>query len=241
MRIIFIAALVFVCAAQGRPLKVLVDPGHGGVDKGATRGNLKEKEIVLRIANYLIEMLTSDKNFSVHTTRDSDKFVTLEERTQLADLKKADVFVSIHVNSSPASYYKGTEIYIQNQMPANEEMQFLANRENAGAQSALSKPKRDIDAILYDLHHQNQIYLSSLFAKDIYKAGSKRRKSYLQIRQAPFYVLSEIKIPSVLVETGFVTNPQDSVRLAEPDIQKNIAEILYEGLQSYRQKWITTL
>lgn len=220
---------------------MLVDPGHGGSDTGATRGSLKESEVVLNIANHLVDLLSKDKDFAVSSTRNTDKLVTLEERSLIAEAKKADVFVSVHANSSPSPNVKGTEIYFQNQMPADVETQYLANRENAGAQSTSSKPKGDLAAILQDLHHQYQIHLSSKLALDVYRAWGKRRKNYLHIRQAPFHVLSEVKIPSVLVETGFVTNQQDSIRLSEPNIQKEIAQILYEGLQSYRQQWLSTL
>jgi N-acetylmuramoyl-L-alanine amidase len=241
MRKLLFASLLFASVSHARPLSVLVDPGHGGSDTGAIRGNLKESEVVLNIANYLVELLSANKDFVVHSTRNTDKLVTLEERTQLADEKKADVFVSVHANSSPSANVKGTEIYFQNQMPADVETQYLANRENAGVQSTSSKPKGDLAAILQDLHHQNQIYLSSKLALDVYRAWGKRRKNYLHLRQAPFHVLSEIKVPSVLVETGFVTNEQDSVRLSEPTIQREIAQILYEGLQSYRQQWLSAL
>ncbi len=238
----FGVAFCFNIVATAKPLTVIVDPGHGGSDTGATRGIVRESEIVLNISKELQTLLNDNKDFQVILTRSSDHLMTLEERTLLADKRKADLFVSVHANSSPTPSAKGVEIYFQNQMPPDEESLYLANRENEGmsASSASSlKPKGDLAGILDDLHRQNQIYLSYNFARDIYRRWPKVNKSRVHIRQAPFHVLSEIRIPSILIETGFITNAQDSQRLSDPAHQKEIAQIIYAGLLDYRQRWIS--
>ncbi len=240
-RIPFLALLISL-SVDARSLNVIVDPGHGGSDTGATRGSYRESEIVLNISTHLVNLLSQSREFAVHTTRSNDHLVSLEDRTSIAESKKADVFISVHANSAPLTSTRGVEIYFQNQMPADVESLYLANRENEGVkQSKGAKPKGDLAAILDDLHRQNQIYLSSKLAQEVHRAWSKRQKSHLHIRQAPFHVLAEVTIPSILVETGFITNYHDSKQLADPTYQKEVARIIYEGLQSYRQRWLTTL
>jgi len=242
LRIFLVSLLLANSTARGKTLKVIVDPGHGGADTGAVREGYKESELVLNICNYLINMLSSNRDFAVHTTRSTDQLVPLEERTRFAEGKNADVFISVHANSSPVASTKGVEIYFKNQLPADVESQYLANRENEGLSHVHGeKPKGDLAVIIDDLHRQNQIYMSFNLAKEVHQVWSRYQKSHLHIRQAPFHVLSEIKMPSILIETGFITNPQETQRLNDPKYQKKIAEIIFEGLQRYRQKWLSTL
>jgi N-acetylmuramoyl-L-alanine amidase len=225
---------------HARSLNVIVDPGHGGSDTGATRGSLRESEIVLNISKNLLQLLNSNEKFKASSTRDTDQMVSLESRTLTAEKNRADLFVSIHANSSPVASAKGVEIYFQNQMPPDEESLYLANRENEGrtVQQVSTKPKGDLAAILDDLHRQNQIYMSFNLARDVHAIWTRKDHTKIHIRQAPFHVLSEVKIPSILVETGFLTNAMDSQRLAKADYQKEIAQILYEGLLIYRERWL---
>lgn len=236
---VLILLVIFCQSLWARPFHIIIDPGHGGPDTGATRGVFKESEIVLNISKQLILLLNDSKDFRVSSTRQTDRLVTLEERTTLSEKQPADIFLSIHANSAPSPSTSGVEIYFQNQLPPDQESLYLANRENEGKSlSASSKPKGDVAAILEDLHRQNQMYLSYNLAREVHTVWKRYQKSRLHLRQAPFHVLSEVKIPSILVETGFITNEKDSLRLGDSNGQKEIAKILYEGVQSYRQRWL---
>ncbi len=243
----------FLQEVQAAPLHVMLDPGHGGADAGASRGALKESVIALKVAQQVSELLKKDARFKVSMTRVTDRKVSLSRRTRLAEDFKADLFVSIHLNSSPDPRVRGTEIYFQNQLPADEEALFLVGREHEhesadeaeeGSSKTPSKSeplstRTDLKRILEDLDRNHRIQTSSELGKTLlgawleaqlgHKAGTR------SIRQAPFHVVSNINIPSVLVELGYVSNPQEGARLASADHQKELARALYEGLVKFKE------
>lgn len=234
--------------ALAAPLHIMIDPGHGGPDKGAVRGSLVESEIALQVSRYLADILRADPRFKVSMTRTGDQRVPLSKRTKLARQAGADLFISIHLNSSPDPRAHGTEIYFQNQLPADEEALYLVARENEEENTKVSQPakanepisvKTDLTRILEDLHRNNRIRESSELSKILYEAltrkGEGPRFSSRAIRQAPFHVVSEIDIPSVLVELGFLSHPQEGPRLKQPAYQKELARLLAEGLIKYKE------
>jgi N-acetylmuramoyl-L-alanine amidase len=227
-------------------LHVMIDPGHGGTDTGASRGSIKESEVALKVALRLGEEIKSDSRFKVSLTRTTDRKLSLPARTRMAEDSKADVFLSVHLNSSTDSRARGVEVYFQNQLPADEEAMFLVGREHeqeTGAQS-FEIPERaesisaqtDLKRILEDLHRNQRIINASELAKRLIEAVSHGQgNGRHQIRQAPFQVVQNITIPSVLVELGFISHPQEALRLLEDDYQKQMVTNLFQGLVKYKE------
>ncbi|MEZ0393305.1 MAG: N-acetylmuramoyl-L-alanine amidase [Pseudobdellovibrionaceae bacterium] len=223
------------------PLKVIVDPGHGGSDAGAVYGPAKESEITLQVAKHLQDLLRQSSDFHSSLTRSQDQNLSLQERVQLAEKEKADLFLSIHANASTDQRARGVEFYFQNHLPADQESLFLANLENQmvketqGPNQDLSK-KGDVLAIVEDLKRQTKMRSSYVLSDRLLKAWNKSgRKNSNVIRQAPFYVISKTSIPSVLVELGFVSNPKESQKLIQANYQKEIALKIYQGLVDYKE------
>lgn len=233
------------------PLRVTIDPGHGGSDTGASRGHLKESEIALKVSLKLAELLKQDPRFNVSLTRSDDHKVTLSRRVKIAEDAKSDLFISVHLNSSTESRAHGTEIYFQNQLPADEEAMYLVSREHeddetmaptADTAAAKNEPlstKTDLKRILEDLHRNHRIATSSEIGKTLLDTliakGAGQKLGSRAIRQAPFHVVSYTTVPSVLVELGFITNPQEGPRLAQADYQNELARTLYEGLAKFKE------
>ena len=237
-----LTALFVATTAHAAPLHVMLDPGHGGVDRGAVRGALQESEIALKVANETAELLRNDPRFRVSMTRTADTKVSLDRRADMAKEVKADLFVSIHLNSSPDSKAHGKEIYFQNQLPADEDALFLASRENDETEPTAQKDdanKSDLKNILEDLDRNHRIFTSSRLSKTLLEtwdaSPSPLRSTTRAIRQAPFWVVSRTSMPSVLVEIGFISNAHEGPRLAETATQKSIAKSLYDGLVKYRE------
>lgn len=233
---------VLMCHGADR-LLVMIDPGHGGRDHGAVRHETQESRVTLSVSLALRDLLVRDKRFEAQMTRADDRHLSLSDRAHIANENGADVFLSIHVNSNPDSRARGAEFYFQNQLPPDEESMFLAHRENendGGGHAPQSYPflashryPREVAAIVTDLLDGVRILRSSTLSRFVKTnwagTGSK------VIRQAPFYVLSQMRSPSVLVELGFLTNEGDARDLADPAQQRRMAEFLYRGLIQYRE------
>jgi N-acetylmuramoyl-L-alanine amidase len=228
---------------------ILIDPGHGGKDSGATRGQLKESEIALKVAGYLADELRKDSRFKVSLTRTSDESLSLKERTSIAREINADLFLSIHLNSSKDPRAHGKEFYFQNQLPADEEALFLASRENMDTivpdasrtdRAEKASVGNDLKNILEDLKRNHRIHSSCHLSKALFETwisgGESRLVGSRSIRQAPFYVVSHISVPSVLVELGFLSHATEGPRLAQPEYQKELAASLYRGIVKYKER-----
>lgn len=229
-----------------RPLHILIDPGHGGTDDGAIRGKLREATIALKVSQKLAEYLKADPRFEVSMTRETDEALELPERAKKAKEKKADLYLSVHANASADPRAQGVEFYFQNQLPADEESSFLASRENQSVTSAIDSQieenmshKGDIAHILEDLKRNYKISASHELSKTLYWSWNQNlvNKHSRPIRQAPFYVVSEVTVPSVLVEVGFVSNASEGPRLNDPQHQDRMAKSLYEGLVEYKSQF----
>ena len=224
--------------------RIVIDPGHGGHDPGAVglRG-LYEKNVVLDIALKLRKILSSDPLNEVFLTRETDVFIPLEERTVIANKKNADFFVSIHANASPGRQARGIETYLLN-WTDNEEANKVAAREN---QISLKKMKvmnrkmqmDDLDIIKSDLLRQNKrdesIKLAHYVQKSMVSTLDNGNKDTLDlgVKQALFYVLFGARMPSVLVEVSFISNPEEEKLLSKDSYKKQIAEAIAEGLNKY--------
>ncbi len=214
--------------------RVVIDPGHGGKDPGCYyRGGVKEKDIVLRLAKVLAKRLRA-QGYDVYLTRTGDRFLSLEKRTAIANMKKADLFISLHVNAHRNRRVQGIETYFLN-MATDERAMLVAARENAVSQKNIS----DLQAILNDLMLNTKIHESSRLAHCIQRdmtSKLKRRYKYVRslgVKQAPFYVLIGAQMPSVLIETGFITNPTERKRLMSPTYQALLADGICKGIRRY--------
>ncbi len=217
--------------------RVVIDPGHGGKDYGAP-GYLKgvhEKKVVLQIARRLAKKIKAELGLEVILTRNSDRFLTLEERTAFANTKSADLFLSIHTNASRDRRAYGLETYFLN-LATDEEAIRVAAMENATSTKNIS----DLQKILFDLMQNAKINESSRLASFVQTSmvGHLRNKRYTRIKskgvkQAPFYVLLGAQMPSILVETGFISNPRECKRLVNPKYQDRIAEGIIKGIRNY--------
>jgi N-acetylmuramoyl-L-alanine amidase len=215
--------------------RIVIDPGHGGKDPGCNlRGGIKEKNIVLSIARLLAKKIKEQIGCEVVLTRNKDTFITLEQRTAIANIKKADLFVSLHINAHKNRNIWGLETYFLN-MATDERAVMVAARENATSEKNIS----DLQTILNDLMLNTKIHESSRLAHEVQKGMVFRiKKSYkkaksLGVKQAPFYVLIGAQMPAILVETGFLTNPTEKKRLMTKKYQENVAEGICSGIRAY--------
>jgi len=235
----FLPVFIFSISGFSKTI-VMIDPGHGGEDEGAAQNGVKEKDLTLKVSLELKKLLQKDPKFEVLLTRDRDQFVALADRPVKAAKAKADVFVSIHANSSTVSSAKGTEIYFENQIPTDEDSLLIANRENnmkdEGQTKTASNKNSDLTNILTDLAHNEHMVLSEQLSQHLLESFQKEFNIKTRaIRQAPFRVLS-VNIPATLIELGFITNPTEAKWLAEAASQKKMAKAIYNGLKAFKEK-----
>ena len=215
--------------------RIVIDPGHGGKDPGCLiRKGVKEKDIVLSIARTLAKKIKEEIGCDVFLTRNKDIFLPLERRTAIANMKKADLFISLHVNAHKRRSIYGLETYFLN-MATDERSMMVAARENATSEKNIS----DLQMILNDLMLNSKINESNRLAHEVQKGmvngirKKYRRVKSLGVKQAPFYVLIGAQMPAILVETGFVTNPTEKKRLLSKKYQGYVAEGICAGIKAY--------
>ncbi len=214
--------------------RVVLDPGHGGHDAG-THGpsGLTEKEVVLDISQRLAALLQDRLGSEVVLTRTDDIYVPLEGRTRIANEAKADLFLSIHANSSPVKSVTGVETYYLNFTTSRSALD-LAARENAPAESSIFDLKDVLEKIaLKDKIDESREFASrlqtSLYTLTKTSTPAKNRG----IKKAPFVVLIGAQMPSVLAEIGFLTNANDEALMRKTEHRQKIAEALYKGIAAY--------
>ena len=214
--------------------RIVIDPGHGGKDPGCSFKGVYEKDIVLKLAKVVKSQLEKNIGCEVFLTRNTDIFLPLDERTAFANVKRADLFVSLHVNAHKQSSVNGIETYYLN-MATDEEAVMVAARENATSQKNIS----DLQGILNDLMLNTKITESSKLAYDIQNsiiAGvTKSHKTIknLGVKQAPFYVLIGAEMPAILIETGFITNYTERQRLQSDRYYDVIARSIVSAIDTY--------
>lgn len=227
---------------------VVIDPGHGGRDPGAIGHNgIKEKDIVFAISLQVRDMLKSKPGITPILTREKDIFIPLSERTEFANKQKADLFVSIHADAVPGdskrkNSTKGYKIYFLSQAK-NDEDKLVAMRENAVIELE-EKPQNysNLQNVLIDLAgneflRESQdlcILLDLKFDSTLKKRISKL---HLGVGQANFWVLNGAYMPSVLIETGFLSNPQEAKLLADKEFQKTVASAISEAVVHFTKKY----
>lgn len=224
---------------------IVIDPGHGGLAAGASGpGGISEKEITLDIAARLRELIYRRLGLQVILTREADIDVPNEERTEKANYWKADLFLSIHANSYRASEIRGPETYFLSDRASDAMARAAAEQENAGAASEARTVQVDpaadaaLEFILWDLAQTQHLRASSLLAETI-QADLTRLWGLPDrgVKQAPFMVLKGATMPAVLVEVGYLSNPEDAAALADPEFRQRIAESLYRSITGFRERY----
>jgi N-acetylmuramoyl-L-alanine amidase len=217
--------------------RVVLDPGHGGHDEGTSGPNgLLEKDLVLDVALRLGKLIESRMGSEVIFTRSDDIFIPLERRTAIANEKRADLFLSIHANSSPYPRIGGVESYYLNFTNAKEALA-VASRENASSDKSVFELRDLIQKItLQDKAEESKEFAGSLQAALFpfaarYNPGIKNRG----VKKAPFVVLIGASMPSVLAEIGFLSNAREEALLKKPEHRQKLAEALYRGVSRYAQ------
>jgi N-acetylmuramoyl-L-alanine amidase len=228
-----------------RDIIVVVDPGHGGKDPGAVgaKGE-REKDVVLSIAQLLAKRLKREKGFDVKLVRNDDFFVPLRKRVEIARKHNADIFISVHADAAPRLTASGASVYCLSEGGATSATaRFMAQRENGadllGATSLLNLKDKDpmLAGVILDMSMNATIAASLQLGSTV--LGSLAAITSLhqkRVEQAGFAVLKSPDVPSILVETGFISNARDSQRLVTARHQQAVADGLFEGLQRYFQK-----
>lgn len=218
---------------------VVIDPGHGGHDPGAIGpSGLKEKDINLKIAKELKEKLEKDGKSigirKVHLTRTTDKFIPLEERTAIARKLKADLFISIHCNASRDKRAHGLETYILSFTNDQRSLE-VAARENATTTKRVSDLKDIIQKYLLNSKIEESEKFAKYVQNSVYSKVSSNYKPFNNkgVKKAPFIVLIGADIPSILVETSFISNPTEEKRLNTSKYREKIAEGIFSGIKQY--------
>lgn len=218
--------------------RIIIDPGHGGKDPGAIgRKGLTEKEVVLDISLRLKDLLKKNLDKEVWMTRDRDIYIPLEERTQLANGKQADLFISVHANAAPSRKARGVELYTLGQA-SDPAALATAARENSIQEGSLKNLEGVIGLMLADLSIMKRFDQSLEFADTTRQAflrtlGARYDVVDLGVKQAPFYVLMNANMPSILAEVSFISNPIEERRLASRAYRGKIAQSLFEGIREY--------
>jgi N-acetylmuramoyl-L-alanine amidase len=215
--------------------KIVIDPGHGGHDAGTIGPNgLEEKDLVLEVGRRLGKLLETRLGAEVVYTRKDDTFIPLETRTAIANQARADLFVSIHANSSHDSGARGVETYYLNFTSSPEALE-VAARENAVSEKSIY----ELQDLVKKIALKEKIEESREFASDVQQSlhsGLAVKSPAIRdrgVKKAPFIVLIGANMPSILAEISFVSNPADEHRLATSDYRQRIAEALYRGIAKY--------
>ncbi len=215
--------------------RIVIDPGHGGHDSGTLGpGGIQEKDVVLDVALRLGKLLHDRLGAQVVYTRTDDTFIPLETRTAVANQAQADLFISIHANSSPDQTARGVETFYLNFTNSTEALE-VAARENAGSDGSI----HELSDLVKEIALKDKIEESQEFATDVQRSlyrglepgnpGLKDRG----VKKAPFVVLIGANMPSILAEISFLTNPGDARELRQPAYRERIAESLYRGTSKY--------
>lgn len=232
-----------VTAAERRIVErliiIAVDPGHGGEDPGAIGpSGLREKDVVLAIARVLREELNAQRNVRVMLTRTGDYFVPLYERVRKARRVQADLFVSVHADAFLRPEARGASVFaLSTKGASSATARWMADRENrADAVGGVSIASADeqLKRALLDMSTTAQIRDSLKLGREVLRhIGRVGRLHKGTVEQAGFAVLKAPEIPSVLVETGFISNPEEEARLRDPDYQRELVQAIATGIRRY--------
>ena len=220
---------------------VVIDAGHGGEDSGAHGpGGVREKNVTLAVAKALADELNGQPGVRTLLTRSGDWFIPLRDRYRIAEKAKADVFISIHCNSSRRrGAGSGSEVYFLSLRGASDQADAdLADVENAAdlVGGVPQHAEDDLVNILYDMKRNSALQKSQILAEALLDQISSDRLEARGVKQAGFVVLKSVEFPSVLVETAFINNPREARLLSSPTYQRTMAKELAAGLKDYFDK-----
>ena len=230
-------------ARLGRPITIAIDPGHGGEDPGAIGpGGTMEKDVTLMIAQRLFELTQADPALRAMLTRDGDWFVPLGARVAKARRVKADLLVSIHADAFSTSNARGSSVFVLSETGASSTAaRWLATKENSadriGGINLSSAPEREVRELLLDLSTTAQISdslrVGNSVLEELRGVGRLHKPS---VERAGFAVLKAPDIPSILVETAFISNPEEEFRLTDDAHQQALATALYRGIKRWLER-----
>ena len=227
-------------SAKGRDLVIAIDAGHGGQDPGATgRGGTREKDVNLAIARRLAKQIDAEDGMRAVLTRDGDYFISLRGRIRKARQAGADMFISVHADAVPDRNVNGASVYVLSLRGASDEAsRWLAERENAAdlmGGVSLDDKNDVLASVLLDVT-QKEAVSNSVEAADAV-LGALRRVGHVhgahRVRHAGFVVLKSPDIPSMLVETAFISNAGDERKLRDPGYQQRVAEAIHAGVRDF--------
>jgi N-acetylmuramoyl-L-alanine amidase len=226
-----------------RPITIAIDPGHGGEDPGAIGpGGTMEKDVTLMIAQRLFELTQTDPALRAMLTRDGDWFVPLSARVAKARRVKADLFVSIHADAFSTSTARGSSVFVLSETGASSTAaRWLASKENSadrvGGVNLNSAPEREVRQLLLDLSTTAQINdslrVGNSVLEELRGVGRLHKPS---VERAGFAVLKAPDIPSILVETAFISNPEEEFRLTDDAHQQALATALFRGIKRWLER-----
>ncbi len=227
--------LTLALPSSAKPLKVTIDPGHGGTDAGAVRGHNRESDIVLEISNLVVKKLEEDTRFQVKTTRTQDTTVSLQERVKITKEYNPDIFLSIHANSHYNFRAQGAEFYIQNKIPVSADPLLQITKERMP--SSHTEENGIVSSILKDLEKTAAFYEGLKLAKILKRQWDKQIPSTpTHVKKAPLYILEELDMPGILVEAGFLSHISEGYWLLESRAHHEIANTIYMALIKYKEK-----
>ena len=228
-----------VIGTAPRKLVVAIDAGHGGKDPGAHGpGGVHEKQVTLAIARELARLVNADPGMRAVLIRDDDTFVPLQDRYMRARAAQADLFISIHADASPNKTATGASVYVLSTRGATSQAaRWLADQENASdLVGGVSLDEKDpgLAAVLLDLSQSATMRASDDVAGQVLSSLKNVGKAHkADVERANFVVLRSPDVPSMLVETGFITNPGEEKRLDDPDYRGRLASAIADGVRQY--------
>lgn len=225
----------------GRIYTVVIDAGHGGGDPGALGRGVREKDITLAVARALERALSETGRYRAVLTRRSDVYIKLRDRVDMARRAKADLFISVHADKIDRTNVRGASIYTLSQNASDKETARLAEQENNSGVVAgvdLAQESADVADILLDLAMREKMNESKLLARYLETAFRNKNIRLLpnSHRAAGFAVLKAPDVPAALIETGFLSNPQEAKLLASSAFQHKIADAIVDGIDAYFRK-----
>jgi len=224
-----------------RDVIVVVDPGHGGEDPGAIGpGRVREKDVVLAISKELVKQINALEGYQAFLTRKTDYYIGLRKRTEIARKRNADLFVSVHADAFTRAQANGASVFaLSNRGASSETARWLAQKENAsdligGSGVSLGQHDEVLASVLLDLSSTASLKASLTVGDKVLRSlGGVARLHKSQVQQAGFVVLKSPDIPSILIETGFISNPTESRRLSSRKYQRKIATSISSGVRTY--------
>ncbi len=225
-------SLLLLGAPPGESGLVFIDPGHGGLNQGAVGPDgLEEKVLTLDISRRL-DALLREAGLRTAMSRSDDRFVGLRERTRQANAADAALFLSIHVNSSPTPKPHGIDVYVLSEEVAREEGLEIVQREEGAAPSP---HRKGLGAVLHGLHLAGSQRASVALAHRVLEGLVESTGALSRgVRHAPFAVLKEARMPALVIEVGFLSNPAEAADLARPEYRQRIAE----GIAGSVRAWL---